>query len=115
MDSNKAYCHSCLKEIPPGGLFYVCRTEIISGSDGVLSDTGEDLETIVASVTREVEGKSEQELMDEVYQEIRMILCPECRLKLRDRVLSMKSRIDEKQSRAKLLQFPSDRTKKTES
>jgi len=83
-------CQVCGAEIPPGGIFYVVRTEIISGSDGILPDSEESGDRIIEQALREITRvKSEQELMDEVYQEIKLILCGRCRLVFRDKILDM--------------------------
>ncbi|MBW2466688.1 MAG: hypothetical protein JRF02_05250, partial [Deltaproteobacteria bacterium] len=81
-------CQVCGAEIPEGGVFYVGRTEIISGSDGILSDDEESGEKIIEEAMKElIRVKSEQEYMEEVYQEIKLILCGRCRLAFRDRIL----------------------------
>jgi hypothetical protein len=78
----------CGGDIPPGGIFYIGCTEIISGSDGILPDTGESGEKIIAKALHEIsERKSEMELMEEVYQKIRVILCGQCRIPYRDQIL----------------------------
>jgi hypothetical protein len=77
-------------EIMPGGIFYIGRTEIISGSDGILSDTEESAERIIEKALQEIKrGKSEKELMDEVHQEITLILCGRCRVIFRNKILDM--------------------------
>ena len=65
------------------------RTEIISGSDGILPDTGESADTIIKKALNEIKDLTEQELMEEVYQEIKLILCGQCRLIFRDKILEM--------------------------
>ena len=83
-------CQVCGTEIPPGGIFYIGRTEIISGSDGILPDTGESGDRIIEKALHEItKMKSEQELMEGVYQEIKLILCGRCRLIFRDRILDI--------------------------
>lgn len=83
-------CQSCGVEIPPGGVFYIGRTEIISGSDGILPDTEESGDRIIEKALKEISrAKSEQELMEGVYQEIKLILCGRCRLVFRDKILDM--------------------------
>jgi len=82
-------CQVCGTKIPPGGIFYVGRTEIISGSDGILADTGESPDAIIEKALSEIKELSEQELMEEVYQEIKMILCGRCRPVFRDTILKM--------------------------
>jgi hypothetical protein len=82
-------CQVCGKRIPPGGVFYVGRTEIISGSDGILPETGESGDTIIKKALSEIEERTDQDLMDEVYQEIKLTLCGQCRLIFRDRILQM--------------------------
>ena len=82
-------CQVCGTKIPPGGIFYVGKTEIISGSDGILPDTGESGDAIINKALSEIKDLTEQELMEEVYQEIKMVLCGRCRLVFRDTILEM--------------------------
>jgi hypothetical protein len=83
-------CQICGIEIPPGGIFYIGRTEIISGSDGILPDTKKAGDRIIAKALEEItEAKSEKELMEGVYQEIKLLLCGRCRLLFRERILDL--------------------------
>jgi hypothetical protein len=83
-------CQICGIEIPPGGIFYIGRTEIISGSDGILPDTKEPGDRIIAKALEEItKAKSEKELMEGVYQEIKLLLCGRCRLLFRERILDL--------------------------
>ena len=83
-------CQICGIEIPPGGIFYIGRTEIISGSDGILPETKEPGDRIIAKALEEIsEAKSEKELMGGVYQEIKLLLCGRCRLLFRERILDL--------------------------
>ena len=83
-------CQVCGGKIPPGGIFYIGRAEITSGSDGILTDNGESEDRIIEKALNEItKVRSEQEHMDEVYQEIKLILCSRCRLTFRDRILDM--------------------------
>ena len=89
-DPKRLSCQVCGTKIPPGGVFYVGRTEITSGSDGILPDTEESGDRIIEKALNEISKmKSEQEFMDEVYQEIKLILCGRCRLIFRDKILDM--------------------------
>ena len=90
VDIKRLSCQACGVKIPPGGVFYVGRTEIISGSDGILPDTEESGDRIIEKALKEIRKvKSEQDFMDEVYQEIKLTLCGRCRLIFRDRILDM--------------------------
>lgn len=83
-------CQVCGEEIPPGGVFYVGRTEIISGSDGIIADDEKSGDEIIEKAIMELSRmKSEQEFMEEIYQEIKLILCGRCRITFRDRILAM--------------------------
>jgi hypothetical protein len=83
-------CQVCGTSIPSGGIFYIGRTEIISGSDGILPDSEGAGDRIIEMALKEiVKRKNEQELMNEVYQEIRLILCGCCRLSFRETILDM--------------------------
>jgi len=88
--SRRLNCQVCGVDIAPGGIFYIGRTEIISGSDGILPDTEESGDRIIEKALHEIsKAKSEQELMAEVHQEIKLILCGRCRLLFRDTILDM--------------------------
>lgn len=90
LDIKKLCCQVCGTQIPPGGIFYIGRTEIISGSDGFLPDTDKSSEEIIEKALHEIKAvKSEQELMEGVYQEIRIILCGQCRILFRDKILDL--------------------------
>jgi hypothetical protein len=90
VSTKRLICQACGTEIPPGGIFYIGRTEIISGSDGILSDTKELADRVIEKALNEISKvKSEQEFMEEVYQEIKLTLCGQCRLKFRDKILDM--------------------------
>ena len=82
-------CQVCGTKIPPGGVFYRARTEIISGSDGILPDTGESGDAIIDKALSEVKELTEQQVMEEVYQEIKLVLCGQCRLVFRETILEM--------------------------
>ena len=82
-------CQVCGTKIPPGGVFYRARTELISGSDGILPDTGESGDAIIDKALSEVKELTEQQVMEEVYQEIKLVLCGQCRLVFRDTILEM--------------------------
>jgi len=83
-------CQTCGAQIPPGGIFYIGQAEIISGSDGILPDSEGSGDRIIEMALKEImKGKSEQELMDEVYQQIKLVLCGRCRLYFRDMILDM--------------------------
>lgn len=89
-DIERLVCQICGTEIQPGGIFYIGRTEIISGTDGILPDTDESGDRIIEKALWEItRGQSEQELMEEVYQEIKLILCGQCRIIYRDKILDM--------------------------
>ena len=90
VDIKKLSCQVCGAQIPPGGVFYTVRTEIISGSDGILPDSEESGDRMIEKALKEIsKKKTEQELMDEVYQEIKAIVCGQCRLTFRDSILDM--------------------------
>jgi hypothetical protein len=89
-DPKHLTCQICGTEIPPGGVFYTGRTEIISGSDGILPDSDKSGEEIIEEALKEISKvKTEQDLMNEVYQEIKLVLCGRCRLTFRDTILDM--------------------------
>jgi hypothetical protein len=89
-DVKRLHCQVCGVEIPAGGIFYIGRTEIISGSDGILPDTEESADKIIARALHEIKKvKTEQEHMEGVYQEIKLILCGRCRLTVRAKILDM--------------------------
>jgi len=87
-DISTRKCDSCGITITNGELFYHCRTEIIAGKD----QTQEELnypDKIIARALAELETGDELELLDDIYQEIILQLCPECRLTLLQLIHSM--------------------------
>ena len=82
-------CQVCGTKIPAGSVFYRVRTEIISGTDGCLADTDESGDAIIDKALSEAEAFTEQQLMEQVYQEIKVVLCNRCRLVFRDTILAM--------------------------
>ena len=73
VDCKRLICQTCGTGIPPGGVFYIGRTEIISGSDGILSDTEE----------------SAYRIIEKALKEIKLTFCGRCRLLFRDKILDM--------------------------
>ena len=83
-------CQLCGLGILPGGSFYKIKTQIISGFDGViagpLSGTSS---TEFKSALDAVKNKTDQELMEDVFEEINIVVCPACRHKFRSQIKSM--------------------------
>ncbi len=90
-DINARKCDSCGIPIKEGELFYHCRTEIIAGKDHNVDDLKYP-DRIIAQALAELDASDEQELLDDIYQEIILQLCPECRSTLLQRIHSMVNR-----------------------
>jgi hypothetical protein len=114
-DISTRKCDSCGITIQEGELFYHCRTEIIAGHDQTQAELKYP-DRIIAQALAELENKEAQELLDDIYQEIILQLCPECRTTLLQRIHSMinschtcaKCRPQpKKEKKGKLLQFSS--------
>jgi hypothetical protein len=112
-DISTRKCDSCGITIQEGELFYHCRTEIIAGHDQILAELKYP-DRIIAQALAELEDKEEQGLLDDIYQEIILQLCPECRSMLIKRILSMINSCQtctqcrprpKKEKKGKLLQF----------
>ena len=108
-------CDSCGIAIQEGELFYHCRTEIIAGHDQPQADLKYP-DRIIAQALAELEDKEAQELLDDIYQEIILQLCPQCRTTLLQRIHSMINSCHtcgkcqpqpQKAKKGKLLQFSS--------
>ena len=88
--SRRLNCQVCGADIAAGGIFYIGQLNITSGSDGILPDTEESGDRIIEKALHDIARvKSEEELMEEVHQEIKLILCSRCRLMFRDSILDM--------------------------
>ena len=81
-------CDSCGKPLPDGELFYHCRTEIIAGKDSTIPNL-KNPDKLIAQAIAEISGKDEIELLNDVYQEFIMQLCPDCRIVLIKHIQSM--------------------------
>ncbi len=118
-DISKRHCDSCGKALPDGVLFYHCRTELIAAKDKTIPDLKYP-DKLIAQALSEIAGKDETELLNDVYQEIILQLCPDCRITLLQRIHSMikkgcstcaKCEPKTPKKKGKLLDFPV--TKKT--
>lgn len=96
-------CQCCGVTIPSGGLFYRCRMEIISGFDIYIAEYEEDADKLIEEACREMAGRSPEELMNEVYEEISFLACPACRSKIRQQLLAL---LKKKSMPAKIILFP---------
>ena len=54
IDCKRLIYQTCGTGIPPWGVFYIRRTEIISGSDGILPDTEESADRIIKKALKEI-------------------------------------------------------------
>ncbi|HIP40082.1 MAG TPA: hypothetical protein EYG88_11990 [Desulfocapsa sulfexigens] len=116
---DKRHCDSCGRDLPDGELFYHCRTEMIAGKDSTIPDLKHP-DKLIAQALSEIAGKDENELLDDIYQELILQLCPDCRMSLLKMIQSMMNKgcqgcaKCEKQpvkKQGKLLKFPKKKNK----
>lgn len=74
----KRICDSCGTDLPDGVLFYHCRTELVAAKDATIPDLKHP-DKLIAQALSEIAGKDESELLDDIYQELILQLCPDCR------------------------------------
>ncbi len=112
---SKRQCDSCGVELPDGELFYHCRTEMVAAKDETIPDLKHP-DRLIAQALSEIAGKDESDLLDDIYQEIILQLCPTCRMILLKHIHSMLNRGCKhcsncgplaKKKRGKVLKFPS--------
>ncbi|MEN8200188.1 MAG: hypothetical protein ABFR63_08960 [Thermodesulfobacteriota bacterium] len=87
-DISKRICDSCGRELPDGQLFYHCRTELVAAKDETIPDLKHP-DKLIAQALSEIAGKEENELLNDIYQEIILQLCPNCRATLLKLINSM--------------------------
>jgi len=113
------HCDSCGRALPDGELFYHCRTEMIAGKDSTIPNLKHP-DKLIAQALSEIAGKDENGLLDDIYQELILQLCPDCRMSLLKMIQSMMNRgcqgcakCEKQPSRkqGKLLKFPAKRKK----
>jgi len=75
---SKRICDSCGKDLPDGMLFYHCRTELVAAKDASVPNL-QHPDKLIAQALSEIAGKDENDLLDEIYQELILQLCPNCR------------------------------------
>ncbi|MCB2182615.1 MAG: hypothetical protein KQH63_11345 [Desulfobulbaceae bacterium] len=99
-------CQNCGTRIPAGDVYYNFSAKFISGFDNYIPDAKPetDPERLITEACKVILQRSEQELMDEVYEEISLLLCPGCRNKVRSYLLSLKKTVKTKSE--KILPFP---------
>ena len=116
----KRHCDSCGTALPDGVLFYHCRTELVAAKDETIPDLKHP-DRLIAQALSEIAGKDESELLDDIYQEIILQLCPNCRVKLLKLIHSMldkgcrgcsKCAPQPVKKKGKLLSFPPQKDKK---
>ena len=117
-DISKRHCDSCGKPLPDGELFYHCRTEVIAAKDETIPNLKHP-DKLIAQALSEIAGKDENELLNEIYQEIILQLCPNCRMTLLKHINSMlnkgckncaKCGSQPIKKKGKLLRFPPNTT-----
>ncbi len=99
----KHICNNCGCQIQPGGLFYNCRTEIVSGFDNYIPDEEENGDGLIREACANMTGRSPEELSAQVYEEISFVLCPACRQKIRKQLLALQAN---RLNKDKILLFP---------
>ncbi len=72
-------CFWCAKHLPLGSLKYVVHIRVFADFDGVLSIPEEDIDGEFDRILQEIESRTPDELEREVYEEIGLLLCKECR------------------------------------
>jgi hypothetical protein len=73
-------CSRCGRPKNTGDVFYVARVTLTADVEEELAELpGEDIRGAMRKQIESANSKSEQELMDEVYQEIYFYLCKSCR------------------------------------
>lgn len=120
---SQRHCDCCGTPLPDGTLFYHCRTELVAAKDSTLHDLKHP-DKLIAQALSEIAGKDESDLLEEIYQEIILQLCPDCRTTLLRHIHSMlnkgchncpKHGSTPPQKMGKILKFPTnkDSRKKT--
>jgi len=76
-----AFCARCGQEIPEGSVKYIVHIKIISDFDGFIPYSEEDTSEEIQRLLREMEDMDVQEVEDDVYQELSVYLCIQCKKK----------------------------------
>jgi hypothetical protein len=117
---SKRQCDSCGTPLPDGELFYHCRTELVAAKDEIILDLKHP-DKLIAQALSEIAGKDENDLLDDIYQEIILQLCPNCRIIMLKHIHSMMSKgcqgcskcgPQPVKKKGKLLKFPSKKDEK---
>jgi hypothetical protein len=67
-------CFKCGRYLPPGSLRYVVQIKIFADFDGFLSIRDEDIEGEIDRILEDIESRNPNDLENEVYQEIGLLL-----------------------------------------
>ncbi|MFQ5899947.1 MAG: hypothetical protein ACE5IH_00120 [Thermodesulfobacteriota bacterium] len=76
------FCNTCGKELPGGSLRYVIDIAIFADFDGIIKEPKEDIEEEIKKLLNEMEEIDPTILEEDVFQEISIIVCKECKDKL---------------------------------
>jgi hypothetical protein len=72
-------CFRCGKGLYPGSLFYVIQIRVLSGFDGILMESTEDIDQQLNQLLEQAQHSDPVKLEKEVYEEITLIVCKSCR------------------------------------
>ena len=76
-------CDLCKRELDPhDDLRYVVKVEVYAAFDPAVADAdGDDRDHLeeIQDILERIEDASESEIGDEIYQQLRFDLCPDCR------------------------------------
>ncbi len=74
-----ARCSRCGKEKKPGDIFYIVKISLTCDFNGYLKPVEGELENEIKKELERAEQYTEEELMEQVYQEFHFYLCLKCR------------------------------------
>jgi len=79
-------CFRCGMELLPGGPFYIVHIRVVSGFDGILTETAEGIDQELRELIEQAEHLDPSELEKDVYEEITLVICKSCRDRFVDEI-----------------------------
>jgi len=79
-------CFRCGKELLPGSPFYIVHIRVVSGFDGILTETAEGIDQELRELIEQAEHLDPSELEKDVYEEITLVICKSCRDRFVDEI-----------------------------
>ena len=72
-------CMRCGRILKPGVLKYLVSIRVVADFNGVINESEGDTEEMIGEVLRQIDDMDAEELERDVYEELNLVLCKNCK------------------------------------